>query len=256
MIGFNNKCLEFVSVSGYQIVRSLTIIFSIILTYIFQKQTTSFRATLACLGVIIGFCMGVKGDLNLTLKGCIYGISSSFFVALYSIMVKRVMGLLDNNEYLLIEYNTPLAIIMLTPVVWYNGEFNVLKERRSLNFWGMQTLAGVVGFIINIAIFLNIKYTTPLTHNLSGTVKACIQTLLAFVFFPKQESMTTQKFIGTVLVIGFSAYYTFVRKAEMKQKIEQEHIKKMEENDQTALLGQDEEKDEEEEEDGNEKPLL
>ena len=93
----------------------------------------------------------------------------------------------------------------------------------------MQTAAGVVGFIINIAVFLNIKYTTPLTHNLSGTVKACLQTVLAFVFFPEGETMTPMKFIGTALVIGFSAYYAAVRKSEMKAKIEYEKLEQQKE---------------------------
>ncbi|OHT04138.1 GDP-fucose transporter-related protein [Tritrichomonas foetus] len=220
MIGFNNKCLEYVSVSGYQIVRSLTIMFNIILTYVVLHDKTSFKACLACGGVVAGFFCGVEGEVGLSLKGAIYGVLSSLFVALYSIVVKKVMGLLDNNEYLLIEYNTPIAIIMLIPIVWYSGEFDVLQKNMSSRFWGMQTLAGVVGFIINIAIFLNIKYTTPLTHNLSGTVKACLQTLLAFVVFPGSEIMTPMKFLGTILVIGFSAYYAYVRKSEMKQRIE------------------------------------
>jgi GDP-fucose transporter C1 len=145
-------------------------------------------------------------------------VCSSVFVALYSIVVKKVMDLLDNNEYLLIEYNTPVAIITFAPFVWAAGEFNVVTQSRSLKFWALQTLAGFVGFLINIATYLNIKHTTPLTHNLSGTVKACLQTLLAFAIFPG-EVMTKMKFVGTVLVIGFSAYYAYVRKAEMKQKI-------------------------------------
>jgi GDP-fucose transporter C1 len=222
MIGLNNKCLEYVSVSGYQIVRSLTIMFSIALSYVFQGQKTSIRACFACLGVVAGFVIGCWGDVDLTLRGLFYGVGSSCFVATYSIVVKKVIGLLDGNEYLLIEYNTPVAIVFLLPFVWYSGEFDILKESRTLKFWTMQTIAGIVGFIINIAIFLNIKYTTPLTHNLSGTVKACLQTLLAFVFFPAGETMTWLKFIGTVLVIGFSWYYAIVRKAEMAAKIEAE----------------------------------
>jgi GDP-fucose transporter C1 len=223
MIGFNNKCLEYVSVSGYQIARSLTIMFSIILSYIVLGQKTSLRACLACLGVVLGFSCGVQGDVDLTLKGGFYGVASSCFVATYALVVKRVMGLLDDNEYVLIEYNTPIAIVILAPVTWLAGEFDILKESRSMKFWVTQTVAGLTGFVINIAIFLNIKYTTPLTHNLSGTLKACLQTVLAFVFFPGGETMTLLKFIGTVLVIGFSAYYALVRKQEMQAKIIAEH---------------------------------
>jgi GDP-fucose transporter C1 len=227
MIGLNNKCLEYVSVSGYQIVRSLSILFNIVLTYMILGETISLRASLACTGVVVGFFFGVEGELGLSVRGAIYGVLSSIFAALYAIVVKRVIGLLNGNEYLLIEYNTPIAILALTPGVWASGEFHVLFEKRSVHFWMMQTLAGVVGFVINIAIFLNIKYTTALTHNLTGTVKACLQTMLAFVVFKDSEVMTPMKFLGIVLVIGFSTYYAFVRRAEMRQKIIDEHDAKI-----------------------------
>jgi GDP-fucose transporter C1 len=219
MIGFNNKCLEYVSVSGYQIVRSLSIVFNIVLTYLILGDPTSIRASIACAVVIIGFALGVEGEAGLSIRGAVYGVLASVFVALYAIMVKKVIGLLDGNEYLLIEYNTPVSIVAMTPLVWFAGEFNVFSEGRSVRFWGIQTFAGIVGFIINIAIFLNIKYTTPLTHNLSGTVKACIQTMLAFVVFPNSEIMTVPKFIGTFLVITASAYYAWVRKREMAERL-------------------------------------
>jgi GDP-fucose transporter C1 len=218
MIGLNNKCLEYVSVSGYQIVRSLTIVFNIILTFFILGNKTSLRAILACGGVVIGFILGVEGELNLSIRGSIYGVLSSIFVALYSIVVKKVLDVLDKNEWLLIEYNTPIAIVSLAPFVWWSGEFEILKSRKSIRFWFLQSCAGVVGFIINISIFLNIKYTTPLTHNLSGTVKACLQTWLAFIVFPGSETMSTLKFIGTVLVIGFSGIYAYIRKKEMDNR--------------------------------------
>lgn len=231
MIGFNNKCLEYVSVSAYQIVRSLTILFNIILAYFVRKESTSSRVILACAGVIVGFFLGVEGEIGMSWKGAIYGVASSFFVALYAIKVKQGIELMDNNEYLLIEYNTPISIIILTPFVWYSGEFDFLKNSPPLKFWGMQTLAGVVGFIINIAIYLNISYTTPLTHNLAGTLKACLQTLLAFFIFPQSENMTPLKLIGTGFVIGFSGYYAYVRKCEMdarKKALIEEQQKKAE----------------------------
>jgi len=221
MVGLNNKCLEYVTVSSYQIVRSLTIMFNIIFTYIVLHQTTSLRAILACLGVVAGFLLGIDGEVNLSIKGAFYGVLSSIFVALYSIVVKKALGLLDNNEYLLIEYNTPIAIVLLTPFVYLSGEFKILKPMPSAQFWIMQTFGGVVGFIINIAIYVNIKYTTPLTHNLSGTVKACLQTLLALLFFKNSESMPPKKLLGTIFIIGFSAYYTYVRKTEMKKRADE-----------------------------------
>ena len=224
-VGLNNKCLEYVSVSGYQVVRSLTIMFNIVLTYLILHNKTSVKACLCCLGVVIGFFAGVDGEVGLSWRGCIYGVLSSLFVASYSIAVKKALKLLDGNEYLLIEYNTPIAIILLLPFVYFNGEFEVFSRVQTSHFWIMQTLAGVVGFVINIAIFIDISVTSPLTHNLAGTVKAALQTVLAFYIFPDSEKLTTKKFIGIVLIIGFSGLYGYVRNTEMKERSKQNESK-------------------------------
>lgn len=239
MIGLNNKCLAFLSVSSYQIVRSLSILFNIIQTYFILKKKTSLRCCLACFGVVFGFMLGINGDVNLSVKGAIIGVISSFFASLYSIVVKKVMGLLEDNEYLLLEYNTPIAIIILTPILYYKNEFSIFTKKLPLRFWAIQVSAGIVGFIINISIFLNIKYTTPLTHNLCGTAKSCIQTMLAFVVFPGSEKMTIKKFCGTVLVIGFSAYYAFVRKREMENRNEtkEDDMKLLLNDAETEIIG-------------------
>ena len=126
---------------------------------------------------------------------------------------------LNNNQYLLIEYNTPIAIIILIPFVYYYGEFEVFTRPHSTRFWVMQTLAGVVGFVINIAIFLDIQVTSPLTHNLAGTVKAALQTVLAYFIFPNSETISVKKFIGISLIITFSGIYGYVRNTEMKNRV-------------------------------------
>ena len=221
-VGLNNKCLEYVSVSGYQVVRSLTIMFNIILTYFILHQTTSVKACLCCLGVIIGFFIGVDGDVSLSVRGCIYGVLSSLCVASYSIAVKKALKYLNNNQYVLIEYNTPVAILILIPFVYHNGEFEVFSRPHSPRFWFMQTFAGVVGFVINIAIFLDIQVTSPLTHNLAGTVKAALQTILAYFIFPNSETISFKKFTGIFLIISFSGLYGYVRNTEMKSKNETE----------------------------------
>ena len=232
MIGLNNKCLASLSVSSYQIVRSLSIFFNIAQTYFILKKKTSFRCCLACLGVVFGFLLGINGDVNLSIRGAIIGVISSFFSSLYSIVVKKIMSLLENNEYLLLEYNTPISIILLSPILYYNKEFEIFSTDMPLKFWIIQISAGILGFILNISVFLNIKYTTPLTHNICGTVKSCLQTMLAFIVFPGTEKMTVKKFFGTLLVIGFSTYYAFIRRSEMAESLEQNK----KENDLAFLL--------------------
>ena len=53
MITFNNLCLKYVGVAFYNVGRSLTTVFNVLLSYLLLKQTTSFYALLTC-SVIIG----------------------------------------------------------------------------------------------------------------------------------------------------------------------------------------------------------
>jgi hypothetical protein len=82
----------------------------------------------------IGFFLGVSGELDISVRGSIYGILSSLFVAFYAIVTKWVIGLLDGNSYVLMEYNTPIAIVVLLPIVYFSGEFDVLSVHQSRIF--------------------------------------------------------------------------------------------------------------------------
>jgi hypothetical protein len=43
------------------------------------------------------------------------------------------------------------------------------------SFWMVMTVTAAAGFLINVAIFLQIKVTTPLTNTISGTAKVCVR---------------------------------------------------------------------------------
>jgi GDP-fucose transporter C1 len=45
----------------------------------------------------------------------------------------------------------------------------------SLLFWFGMTLSGVMGFAIGLVTVMQVKATSPLTHNISGTAKAAVQ---------------------------------------------------------------------------------
>lgn len=69
MITFNNLCLKYVGVAFYNVGRSLTTVFNVLLSYMLLKQTTSLYALLTC-GFIIGEWLagatgeGMYGDQN------------------------------------------------------------------------------------------------------------------------------------------------------------------------------------------------
>jgi GDP-fucose transporter C1 len=160
-----------------------------------------------CAFVVVGFFIGTGGDFTISRKGLIFGLMSSFFAALYSVLVRTTIAKLDSNEFLLLQYNTNLALLLLTPYVLFNRKVSSFYLCYSTRYWLIQVGAGIFGFILNIAIFWQIKYTSSLTHNLVGSVKSCGQTIIAYFLFPGYEQFTLLKIIGVVIIVLSSILY-------------------------------------------------
>jgi len=185
MIAFNNLCLKHVDVAFYNVGRSLTTVFNVVLSYLFLGQSTSLKALLTCGIIIFGFFLGVNQEQDsggLSMLGVFFGISASICVALNSIFVKKVLPLLEFNEWKLTLYNNFNATILFIPIMVMLGEIGEIASFPQLfetRFWFVMSLAGFFGVAISIVTTLQIKFTSPLTHNVSGTAKACAQTVLA-----------------------------------------------------------------------------
>jgi len=217
MITFNNLCLQYVEVSFYNVARSLTIVFNVALTYWLLGASTS-PQTLACLAAVVaGFFVGAEGEVNFSLVGTLFGVSSSLFVALNGIMTKSGMELVDRNEWALCAYNNMNAVLLFAPIVALSGEPALLWRNAAMlaspRYWLLMTLGGVFGFLIGIVTILQIKVTSPLTHNISGTAKACVQTVLALMIWRNPTNFTNM--LGVAMVLAGSLAYSWVRSREM-----------------------------------------
>lgn len=220
MITFNNLCLKHVGISFYYIGRSLTTVFNVLLTYFILGQRTSLAA-ITCCGIIVGgFYLGVDQEDasgTFSLSGTIYGVLASLFVSLFSIYTKKVLPVVDGDIWALTFYNNVNACVLFVPLMIVFGEVPVVmsfKFLSSVNFWTMMTVGGVFGFAIGYVTGLQIKTTSPLTHNISGTAKAAAQTVLATQWF--HETKTTWWWISNMVVLGGSLSYARVRQLEMK----------------------------------------
>jgi len=219
MITFNNLCLQNVDVSFYYIGRSLTTVFNVLLTFFILGQKTSLAAILCCGTIVAGFYLGVdQEDVagSFSLSGTIYGILASLFVSLFSIYTKKVMPVVDGNIWLLTFYNNINAVLLFLPLMVVFGEVPIVtgfQHIASLHFWFLMTLGGVFGFAIGYVTGLQIKVTSPLTHNISGTAKAAAQTVLATQWF--QEVKPSLWWFSNMVVLGGSLMYARVRQLEM-----------------------------------------
>ena len=106
-----------------------------------------------------------------------FGVGASFFTALNALYVKKTLAVVNDDQWLLLIYNTVNSILILAPFVLLSGELKEISKLTFLHeptFWNGMIITAVLGFLINIASFLQIKFTSPLTHMISGTAKVCV----------------------------------------------------------------------------------
>ena len=118
MITFNNICLQYVAVSFYNVARSLSIVFNVIFTYLLLGRSTSYLTAITLLIVIIGFIVGVDGEIDFSLIGTVSGVISSLFVSLNSIYTSKILPKVDNNKSLLLFYNNLNAFFLFIPLIF------------------------------------------------------------------------------------------------------------------------------------------
>lgn len=162
--------------------------------------------------------MGSHGELNFSLIGTVSGIMSSLFVSLNSIFTKKVLPVVDDNHWKLTFYNNVNACFLFMPLILYfEGRIitESIQQLTSSAFWSAMSVAGFFGFSIGIVTVLQIKATSPLTHNISGTAKAAVQSLMAFYLWGNKP--TVLGVLGIFTVLGGSLLYTFVKMNENAQ---------------------------------------
>ena len=119
MITFNNVCLQLVEVSFYNVARSLTIVFNVIFTYLLLGKSTSLLTCCTLFVVIIGFYVGVDGEINFSFYGTLAGVAASIFVSLNSIYTAKILPVVSNDKSLLLFYNNLNGSILFLPLILY-----------------------------------------------------------------------------------------------------------------------------------------
>jgi len=116
-------------------------------------------------------------------------------------------------------YNSWLAMIMLGAAFFVSSEKSFVMDYPHLNskdFWALMFLTGFVGFLINIAFFLLVKVTSPLTVNIAGAAKSVAQSLVSTLIFG--NVLGKDEAIGLLFCFIGSVFYSVVRNREASRK--------------------------------------
>nr|CAB3266238.1 GDP-fucose transporter 1 [Phallusia mammillata] len=221
MITLNNLCLLEVGIAFYTVARSLVTIFSLIFTYFILGKKTTVPALVCCAIIIGGFFLGVNQEGEsldgLSVKGVIYGVAASAMVALNAIYIKKVLPSMDGDIWKLTYYNNINACFIFLPLILLTEVSELWNFTRLFDgiFWMYMCASGFFGFIMGFVVGLEIKVTTPVTHTVSGVAKACLQTVIAVMYY--QEIKTALWWVSNLLVLAGTGSYSIVKSLEMKK---------------------------------------
>lgn len=202
----------FIDLFADNVARSLSIVFNVIFTYLILGKSTSTMTAATLLIVIFGFYVGIDGEINYSLFGTSAGVLASVFVSLNSIFTSKMLPKVENDKSLLLYYNNFNASVLFLPLIILLESHVILANASklfSLLFWTTMTATGVMGFAIGLVTVMQVKATSPLTHNISGTAKAGVQSLLAFYLWGNEA--TFKGILGIFLVLFGSGLYTWVQ---------------------------------------------
>lgn len=221
MLLLNNFCLKYVGVAFYFVSRSLTTVFNVIFTYFIINEPVSRGALICCAFIVLGFILGIDQESvigSLSVIGVLFGVASSLFTSLFSIYTKKTLAKLDRNIWQLVLYNNINAILLCTPLLVIHGDVQALISDKiiSATFWSLLSISGVMAFFISIVTNASIKYTSPLTHNISGTAKACLQTVIAVIY--RHDAKSFLWWLSNITILVASAAYSRIKQLEMERK--------------------------------------
>lgn len=168
------------------------------------------------------FCFA-SGTDSFSLAGTVFGILGSISLSLYSIYTKKTLPKINDKVLLLNYYVNVYACILFIPLMLCNGEFGSVARYDHLLelwFWIALIIGGLCGFSIGFVTALQIKVTSPLTHNISGTAKACAQTIIATHW--NHENRSTLWWLSNFVVLFGSSLYARVKQLEMDKKFNQQ----------------------------------
>eukprot|EP00752_Nemacystus_decipiens_P006798 g6103.t1 len=218
MIVSNQLCLKYVEVSFYNVARSLTIPFNAIFSVVILGSVVSCRTIMCLVVVITGFIVGCGGEVKLSILGVQWGLISSVAVSLNSIYTKKALPHVANDAWRLTFINNANACLLFIPFVLY-FEGSMLRDQFDTLFAGIfmtgLLVSGLLGFMMGIVSVMQIRATSPLTHNISGTAKAGVQSILAFYIWG--NPMTVKACLGIFLVLMGSSLYTYVKITEVQK---------------------------------------
>lgn len=216
-LSLNTMCLFYLDAVVYQICRALVLPITTILTPILTSKFIGYKAYASCIIVFIGFMIGVYGEkiatMNVSYIGILFGILSSMTTSFQTFIIQRALKNYKAKGPFEVVYlsNSYSAILLTFLLVTEQKEIaNLLNsQNNTLKFLKASFITGSFGILINIASFLQILITSPLSHTVSSSAKGIFQAFCSYYIL--KENITKYRLIGIIVTLIGSTLYSVFR---------------------------------------------
>ncbi|CAO3606996.1 unnamed protein product [Cunninghamella echinulata] len=216
-IAISNVSLNLVNVAFHQVVRSMTPVFTVIISIAFLQKSYSRMIYLSLCPVVLGVGFATIGEFDYTVIGFLLTVLGTILAAVKTIVTNRVqVGRLKLHPLDLLLRMSPLAFIQCVFYAYATGELERVREFSSTNMtFHLATgllINGILAFALNIVSFTANKKTSALTMTVAGNVKQVLSIILAVIIFKVNINMTNA--FGILLTLVGGAWYGNVELSE------------------------------------------
>lgn len=166
--------------------------------FLFKENFTTKKAvalvmTFAGCGCVTG---AFSGSLNLTFMGLLYGLSSGFGYALYSIFGKYAVE--KYTSATITVYTFYFSSLAALPIADFpSNTFNQLNAAAILNVLGLGLVCAVIPYLLYNK---GLVYVDPGQASILATIEPFVAAVIGICYF--QEPLTAQKLVGMGLIFA------------------------------------------------------
>ncbi|HLP21913.1 MAG TPA: DMT family transporter, partial [Chitinophagales bacterium] len=193
--------IKYSNVSMTLSVFSSTTLFTALIEPLVTKKKFNRMELVYSLMAMAGIGIIYYTDKNSYTVGIILALLAAFLGAFFNILNKDVVGKVSSEVVSFYEILSGLLVLTLI-LPAYIGYFQPAKLFPSDTDWVLLTVLAVACTHITLILSLNaLKHLSAFTLNLSINLEPVYGIALAFVIFHENESLNTEFFVGTAIIM-------------------------------------------------------
>ena len=240
----SNFSFAYAPLPTYQLARIGITPLAIIFSCILQKENISGSTLSAALIATLNLLFAtIRSNVRVTWESIVAGVFSSFFVALYPILLLRtyrtlVAGLVPQGDvltgypasaddagnreetrafYRTLHYTSLISLMILTPIVILFGDVGHIYHNIPFLdvpfFWAMMLFGGMGSWAVFSSTLLLVKATSPLSTTFVAVPRTAFQLVIINLL-----KIPAPSWVGVILCWISSVWFLFARREEGRNK--------------------------------------